>query len=71
MLNINIPKKINEGPKNISIQCKISSVKSEKFEVVKSVLGGYSNQELMELMIDQLIETYFDKKEIQDDSISN
>lgn len=71
MLNINIPRKVNEGPKNVSVQCKISGVKSEKFEVVKNVLGGYTNQEIMELMIDQLIETYFDKKEIQNDSISN
>lgn len=63
MLNINIPRKVNEGPKNVSIQCKISGVKSEKFEVVKDVLGGYTNQEIMELVINQLIAAYYPKED--------
>lgn len=59
-----IPKKSKDsGKKTVNVQCRISEEKNEKFEKVKDLLGGYSNQELLDLMIDQLIGTYYEETE--------
>lgn len=57
-----IPTKSKDsGKKSVNVQCRISEEKNDKFEKVKSLLGGYSNQELLDLMIDQLIGTYYEE----------
>lgn len=57
-MNIKIPRKRVEGLKTVSIQCKVTEEKAKRFEKVREVLGGYSNQEIVELFIESMIEQF-------------
>lgn len=65
-MDLNIPKKdrtkFNETTYNH--QARLNEDKTVKFARVREILGGYSNQEILEILIDKAIETYYDGEDV-------
>lgn len=62
-MKLNIPKKKNHGSEVVNHSTNLNAEKTIKFARVKEVLGGYSNQEILEILVDAAIESYYDGKE--------
>ncbi len=62
MNNLNIPKKNAGGitGEMHNFQARLDDVKAIKFGRVREVLGGYSVQEILEILVDKAIEAYDD-----------
>jgi hypothetical protein len=69
-MNLNIPKKVNSISNEVhNHQVRLDDTKTAKFARVREVLGGYSQQELLEILVDKAIEAYYDGKEPMMDSL--
>ncbi len=62
-MKLNIPKKNRSTSEGFNHQVRLNEEKTIKFARVREVLGGYSNQELLEILVDKAIESYYDEKQ--------
>ena len=70
-MNLNIPKKTNNktGEELFNHQARLDGEKTIKFTRVREILGGYSTAELLEILIDKAIESYYDGEEPNKDML--
>lgn len=58
---ISIPKKNSDGSNGIfNHQVRLNEDKTRKFARVREVLNGYTTNELLEILVDNVIEKYYD-----------
>lgn len=62
---LNIPKKTRSGNSKVLInhQVRLNEEKTRKLARVREILGGYSNNELLEILVDYAINEYDDGQE--------
>lgn len=70
-MNFEIPKKRNNGStsETIAHSVNLSPELTIRFARVKEILGGYSNQELLEILVKKAIEAYDDGEEPSPDML--
>lgn len=69
-MSFEIPKKKNGGSnETIAHSVNLSPEITKRFARVKEVLGGYSNQELLEILVMKAIEAYDDGKDPSPDML--
>jgi hypothetical protein len=63
-----IPKKgdNNRGEEMFNHQVRLNGKKTERFARVREILGGYSGQELLEILVDEAIRLYDDGNKVED-----
>lgn len=64
-----IPRKSENVSEVYAHSTNINPEKTIKFARVKEILGGYTNQEILELLIDNAIEAYYDGKDPSSDML--